>query len=72
MKPGYFEQAHRDERRRNEWKSLDESLVARTDSISRDGARLRVTLGHLLIQAGTKLTGEQKQAGQRRPTIDNR
>ncbi|CAA9349082.1 hypothetical protein AVDCRST_MAG94-2697 [uncultured Leptolyngbya sp.] len=62
MKPGYFEQAHQDERRRAEWKSLDEALIERTGSVAREGASLRITLGHLLIQAGSKLAGEQAQA----------
>jgi hypothetical protein len=55
MKPGYFEQAHQDERRCAEWKSLDEALIQRTGSVAREVASLRFTLGHLLIQAGSKL-----------------
>jgi hypothetical protein len=72
MKPGYFEQAHQDERRRAEWKSLDEALMQRTGIVSHEGTSLRITLGHLLIQAGSKLAGERAQAAGREQTSRKR
>lgn len=68
MKPGYFEQTHQDERRRAEWKSLDEALMQRTSTVAREGASLRITLGHLLIQAGSRLAGERTRAEGRAQT----
>ncbi len=59
MNPGYFEKAHRDERRRSEWKMLDDALLQRTDSAFHEGLGLRRALGRLLIQAGSKLIREQ-------------
>ncbi len=61
MRPGYFEKIHKDERRRSEWKSLDDALMQRTDSAFHEGLALRKAIGRLLIQAGTRLTGEQRE-----------
>lgn len=53
MNKRYFEDLHRAEARYAEWRMLDQSLTNR-----RHASKLRVVLGHWMIQAGARIAGE--------------
>jgi hypothetical protein len=55
----YFERLHRQEARHAEWRTLDAALTQSSHEGSQMVERLRVAVGHWLIQLGAHLSHER-------------